>query len=129
MANEEKKVVEETKVESEEKKSEETKSEEPKKKEFILIRAAKATGRGIKKAGECVLDATRKHPGAAISIATTLGYVIRMGVEYVIPLLSGNSEEASTESSLPELPEGTDNYVDLEDEPIEIEIPEETTEE
>jgi len=131
MANEEKKdnVVEMnmTEVEAEEKKSEETKTDEPKKKGNPITRFFKGCWNGAKKVGGAVNSFVHEHPYVTAGITTGAGYILKMGLD----LLNGNSEEVSTETSLPELPEASsDDCVEPEDNSIEIDLPEiETTEE
>lgn len=94
------------------------------KKEFWFIRGAKAAGRGLKKAGKAINNGVHNHPYIAAGIATTIGYGIRMAVEFFSP---ADSDAASDGIDIPvlELPESDE--IESEDEPIEIELPETET--
>jgi hypothetical protein len=92
-------VIEETKkkVESEEPKEapkEEPKKEETEKKDFFLIRGAKAVGRGIVKTGKVVGGFIEKHPYISSGISAGLGWAAKMGYDY---LTESRSEAAPVE--------------------------------
>ena len=114
---------EEVKVEE---KTETAKVEEPKK-EFWLIRGAKAAWHGVKNVGHAINTGVHSHPYVAATITGVVGY----GVKTVVDLIGGKSAEATEEdNSLPELPAGDDDT--QEEDLIEFEMPteeEEVTEE
>jgi len=125
-------VIEETKAEvpeeSKEASKEEPKKEETEKKEFFLIRGAKAVGRGIVKTGKAVGGFVKKHPYISSGISAGLGWAAKMGYDY---LASSHSEAAPVEQTeepamLPE-PEEPD-YEEPEMEP-EVEPSDEVTSE
>lgn len=98
----------------------EAKKEETKK-EFILIRGAKAFGRGCKKTYNAVNGFAHKHPWITAGVSTAVGYVAKIAVDH----FSGDSDEL-TATEVPSLPEPEDTYVlDLPDDVEETEPEEE----
>lgn len=98
----------------------EAKKEETKK-EFILIRGAKAFGRGCKKTASAVNTFVHRHPYLTAGVTTAVGYVAKIAVDH----FSGDSDEP-TATEVPSLPEPEDTYVlDLPDDVEETEPEEE----
>lgn len=125
-------VIEETKAEvpeePKEAPKEEPKKEETEKKEFFLIRGAKAVGRGIVKTGKAVGGFVEKHPYISSGISAGLGWAAKMGYDY---LTSGSHSEATPAEQTEEpvmLPEPEEPDYDYEPEETEaIEEPADVT--
>lgn len=97
----------------------EAKKEETKK-EFILIRGAKAFGRGCKKTASAVNTFVHRHPYFTAGVTTAVGYVAKIAVDH----FADSDEPVTTE--VPSLPEPEDTYVlDLPDDVEETEPEEE----
>lgn len=106
---------------TDENKNGEAKKDETKK-EFILIRGAKAIGRGCKKTYNAVNTFAHKHPWITAGAGTAVGYVVKIAVDH----FSGDSDEPAAVEvpSLPE-PEEETYVLDLPDDVEETEPEEE----
>lgn len=74
----------------------ETKEE---KKEFFLIRGAKAVGRGVAKTGKAINGFVHEHPVASSIISGGLGFAAKYGWDY---LMASRGEESEACSSVAE---------------------------
>lgn len=70
-------------------KTDEGKKNPPEKKEFFLIRGAKAIGRGVKKAGEAVYNFVCDHPFATAALSFGAG----IGAEMLREHFSGGNDD------------------------------------
>lgn len=103
----------------EEKKDEEAKKkEEEPKKEFALIRWAKAIGQGVANTAKAVNGFVHNHPYITAGITTAAGYGAKMAVDYFTGSDSEVEEthESSEVLSLPEPEDEFDMPEDMEEE-------------
>ena len=94
---------------TEEKKDDEAKKkEEEAKKEFALIRWAKAIGQGVANTAKAVNGFVHNHPYITAGITTAAGYGAKMAVDY----FAGSDSEVETHESseVLNLPEPEDEY-------------------
>lgn len=115
-----------TEPKEEAKKPEDEKKEQPKK-EFFLIRGAKAVGRGVVKAGKAVNGFIHKHPIASSAISAGLGFAAKYGVDYIMGSRSSDDGCAAPESEVHDepayLPEPEPEFDYSEPEDVEVEAP------
>lgn len=106
-------------------KKDETKEEKTEtKKEFALIRAAKAVGRGVKKTAQAINGFAHKHPYVSAGISAGLGYATKMAVDRFV----GNESDDESFVDVACLPEPEEDYTEPETEYNETETNYEATE-
>jgi len=100
--------------------AEEGKKDEAKKvkKEFILFRAIKATGRGIMKTGRAINGFVHEHPWGSVILSSGIAVGIVKGFE----ALTGSDSDVDLPEPTMSLPESTDDEPTVfpDDEPVEI---------
>ena len=118
---------EEAEKNTEEKKDDEAKKkEEEAKKEFALIRWAKAIGQGVANTAKAVNGFVHNHPYITAGITTAAGYGAKMAVDY----FTGSDSEVETHDESSEvlsLPEPEDEYTLDMPEDMEEEVTEDNT--
>ena len=107
---EENKVLTPDKIDDAPKKDETTEEKKETKREFVLIRAAKATGRGIKRAAQAINGFAHKHPYVSAGLSAGLGYAAKVAVDH----FANNESDEEPFVDVACLPEPEEDYTEPE---------------